>query len=61
MRIIPKYPKDIKKNPFYSGIIVGYVLSSGLYSLFFIDILFGFSLLCIGVVYYYKKEKEFNK
>ena len=61
MKLIPKYPKDIKNNPFFSGIIVGYILSAGIYSIFFIDMIFGFSLLSIGVVYYYKKEIEFNK
>ena len=61
MRLIPKYPIDIKRNPFYSGMITGYILSAGLFSFAFIDLLFGSGLIIIGVLYYYKKEKEFNK
>ena len=61
MKIIPNYPKDIKKNPFYSGIIIGNLIASGIYSIILIDFIFGFLLFYVGVVYYYIKEKEFNK
>ena len=48
-------------NPFYSGIIVGSLLSLGFSILFFIDFFYGISLMGIGITYYYYKAKEFIK
>ena len=61
MRISPKYPKEILNNPFYAGIIVGYLLAIGISIIFFIDFFYGLGLISIGITYYYIKHGEFNK
>ncbi len=61
MRIIPKYPKTVMKNPFFAGIVVGYLVSTGFNMAFFVDVLYGTCLFTVGVTYYYYKNKEFNR
>ena len=61
MKITPKYPKTVLKNPFFSGILVGYFIASGFNLAFFLDYFYGISLLAIGITYFYIKNKEFNK
>jgi len=65
MIIKPKYPKEIIKNPFYLGIIIGFIFSAGIFTIFYSmnlpTYLYGTGLLTLGIIYYYIKEKEFNE
>jgi hypothetical protein len=60
MLIKPKYKEEVLKNPYYSGIIVGYLVATGICMFVFVDIIYGLGLCCVGLSYYYKKNKEFN-
>jgi len=64
MIIKPKYPKKVLSNPYYSGIITGFLIASGFNISFFTQnsytVIYGLGLFIIGIIYYYKKHKEFN-
>lgn len=60
MKIIPNYPKTVLKNPYHTGILIGYLIATGLNIAYFLDAFYGISLLTIGITYFYYKNKQFN-
>jgi len=65
MIIKPKYPKKVLNNPFYSGIIIGFLIATGFNLCYFVNneytALYGIGLLTMGIIYYFRKHKEYNE
>jgi predicted permease len=63
MKIKPIYPKEVTSNPFYVGIIIGFLIAIGSSIIIFTDtiysVLYGVGLMGLGILYYYYKHKEF--